>query len=94
MTNKSYLFSISLNVPRVCVGRLINKKENNMKDLKLNIHAVSGSSPKLHKCTGYWSHNSDGSEFDCGYDTIIDCDHCKYSVGKKDPEAKCNQNYR
>jgi len=29
-------------------------------------------------------------EFDCGYPTTITCDECKYGVGKKDPEAKCN----
>ena len=32
-----------------------------------------------------------GAEYDCGYNTIIDCDECKYGGGRKDPEAKCNQ---
>lgn len=32
--------------------------------------------------------NGDG---DCDYDTDILCEECKYSGGKKDPEAKCNQ---
>ena len=30
-------------------------------------------------------------EFDCGYYTTILCEDCKYGLGRKDPEAKCNQ---
>ena len=30
----------------------------------------------------------------CDYNTMIDCDECKYGVGSKNPEAKCNQDYR
>jgi len=32
-------------------------------------------------------------DYDCGYNTKITCDDCKYnnSPGRKDPEAKCNQ---
>lgn len=32
-------------------------------------------------------------EWDCGYDTTIDCEDCKYGGlgGRKNPEAKCNQ---
>jgi len=43
---------------------------------------------KHPKCKGnfdYWG------EFDCDYPTTIICDDCKYGVGRKDPEAKCNQ---
>lgn len=29
---------------------------------------------------------------DCGYNTTLTCDECKYGFGKKDPEAKCNSN--
>lgn len=42
---------------------------------------------KHPKCLG------DGID-DCGYYTTIDCDDCKYNntpYGKKNPEAKCNQ---
>ncbi len=42
------------------------------------------------KCLG------DGFE-DCGYNTMISCDECKYNnspLGKKDPNAKCNQAQR
>jgi hypothetical protein len=30
-------------------------------------------------------------DYDCGYVTTITCDECKYCVGRKNPEAKCNQ---
>lgn len=32
-------------------------------------------------------------EWDCGYNTTIDCEDCKYggSGGRKNPEARCNQ---
>jgi len=30
-------------------------------------------------------------DYDCGYDSTLDCDDCKYGMGKKDPEEKCNQ---
>ncbi len=37
------------------------------------------------------NHPLDPVEYECGYDTIIDCDECKYGGGRKNPEAKCNQ---
>ena len=46
---------------------------------------------KHPKCQGekdYWG------EFDCGYGTTLLCEDCRYCVGakgRKDPEAKCNQ---
>ena len=42
------------------------------------------------KCLGYYDYYGD---FDCGYQTSITCEDCKYGVcgGRKDPEAKCNQ---
>jgi hypothetical protein len=43
---------------------------------------------KHPKCLGekdYWG------EFDCGYQTTLMCEDCKYGLGRKDPEAKCNQ---
>jgi len=44
-------------------------------------------------CRGYYIETDCGTEFDCGYNTIIDCEDCKYGVngGRKDPEATCNQ---
>jgi hypothetical protein len=45
--------------------------------------------PKKHpKCKGYktWE-----GEFDCAYDTTLDCEDCKYGLGRKDPKAKCNR---
>ncbi len=67
----------------------MNKVEKMIKELKpqLNILAVSGSSSRHPLCKG------DGIDH-CDYYTTIDCDECKYGGGRKDPEAKCNQNYR
>ena len=46
-------------------------------------------------CKGYKEWTDFGYEYDCGYDTTLDCGDCKYCknrVGRgKDPEAKCNQ---
>jgi hypothetical protein len=56
--------------------------------------SVSGSSEKHPKCKGFKYWTDCGYEFDCGYDSTVDCDECKYGGGRKDPEAKCNQNYR
>lgn len=44
-------------------------------------------------CKGYRTDGPDGYDFDCEYDTTINCDDCKYSNarGRKDPAAKCNQ---
>jgi hypothetical protein len=30
-------------------------------------------------------------DYDCGYNTTLDCEECKYGDGKKDPAAKRNQ---
>ena len=43
---------------------------------------------KHPKCKGFYHFDGD---FDCGYDTILDCEDCKYGSGRKDPEAKCNK---
>jgi len=44
------------------------------------------------KCKG-WSDNTPdaGIEFECGYESYLSCEECKYGLGRKDPEAKCNQ---
>ena len=48
--------------------------------------------PRHPKCLGFFTEDIGwGSEFDCGYDTTLDCEDCKYGIGRKDPEAKCNQ---
>jgi hypothetical protein len=73
----------------------MNKLEKMIKELKtqLNILGVSGSY-KHPKCKSYeCNHPLDPVEYDCEYLTKIDCDDCKYNRrgGRKDPEAKCNQ---
>jgi len=75
----------------------MNKAERLLKGLKpqLNILDVSCSSLRHPKCKGFKTPDVGwGSDYDCGYDTTIDCDECKYGGGRKDPEAKCNTNYR
>jgi hypothetical protein len=47
---------------------------------------------KSSGCAGFKSYGPDFTwDYDCGYNTTIDCDECKYAGGRKDPEAKCNQ---
>ncbi len=44
------------------------------------------------KCKGSHDMTPDaGFEFECGYESYLDCGECKYGLGRKDPEAKCNQ---
>lgn len=45
---------------------------------------------KAYQCNAYM----DPIEYNCEYDTKIDCDECRYGKagGRKNPEAKCNQN--
>ena len=62
--------------------------QRNRLDSKLHIGDVSNRLDTRHpKCLG------DGVD-DCGYNTTIDCEDCKFNnapYGKKDPTAKCNQ---
>ena len=50
---------------------------------------------KHPKCEGYRVETPNGTEYDCGYDTTITCEECRYCAmnnGRgKDPAAKCNQ---
>ena len=50
-----------------------------------------GDKQKPPKCKGYAVDTPNGWDFDCRYDTTLDCDECKYGAGRKDPEAKCNK---
>lgn len=34
------------------------------------------------------AHNGD---YGCEYHSTLSCDDCKYGVGRRDPEAQCNQ---
>ncbi len=46
-------------------------------------------------CKGSWSNvSSEPDDFECDYNTTIECDDCKYcgpGYGRKDPAAACNQ---
>ena len=55
---------------------------------------LTNNKTKHSKCiTIQCNHPLDPIEYECGYYTTIDCDECKYNEhgGRKDPEAKCNQ---
>ncbi len=59
-----------------------------MKDKINNYIAENERQVKHPKCLGekdYWGY------FYCGYQSVLMCEDCKYGLGKKDPEAKCNQ---
>jgi hypothetical protein len=47
------------------------------------------SAEKHPKCKGYMMLFT--GDYDCAYNTNLSCEECKYGVGRKDPEAKCNQ---
>jgi hypothetical protein len=61
-------------------------KMNTISDLEKSLD----SSKKNDGCLGYSDREGD---YDCGYQTIIICEECKYSGcgGRKDPAAKRNQ---
>jgi len=73
-------------------GKVMTKKSTKEFKPRLDILDVYNSYSKHPKCKGFkipdigW-----GYDYDCGYNTSIDCDECKYGSGKKDPEAKCNR---
>jgi len=44
------------------------------------------------KCEGYYDAHT--GDYGCGYSTKLMCEECKYcidGIGRKDPEAKCNE---
>jgi len=45
---------------------------------------------KHPKCTGYYDEWN--GDYGCHYNSSLSCEECKYGCGRKDPEAKCNQN--
>ena len=47
---------------------------------------------KNNKCKGFiqWEFGLE-HDHDCGYNTSIACDDCKYGGGNKNPEVKCNK---
>ena len=62
-----------------------------LESLEILKNELSGNN-QHPKCKGYtipdigW-----GVEYDCHYESNLCCDDCKYGGGRKDPEAKCNQ---
>lgn len=64
------------------------------RDKKNDYQRPTGKKDKQEKISGcqtyydYWN-----GDYECSYNTTIDCDDCKYGScgGRKDPAAKCNQ---
>lgn len=60
----------------------------------ISITTKSDNTPnrKKHpKCLGEYTCGPEFTEFECGYSSVLMCEECKYGLGRKDPEAKCNQ---
>lgn len=57
--------------------------------LILDVIQVSNKPKKHPKCLG--TYDEWNGDYDCGYYTKLLCEECKYGLGRKDPEAKCNQ---
>ena len=56
--------------------------------------SMASMNAKRHpKCKGRQHYNYDYIEFECGYETNLECEDCKYGPcgGRKDPAAKCNR---
>jgi hypothetical protein len=60
-----------------------------MKTFRINNLLDTGT--RHPKCLGYEINTTDCRDYDCEYGSNLTCEECKYGVGKKDPEAKCNQ---
>ncbi len=63
----------------------------NTMDKSIKLFNISNDvKPLKHpKCKGVYDEWSGYS--DCEYNTTLMCEDCKYGVGRKNPEAKCNQ---
>ena len=57
---------------------------------ELNIFLHKHKDFKHHKCKLIYDQFT--GDYDCGYNTILVCEECKYGLGHKNPEAKCNTN--
>lgn len=56
------------------------------------LNPIKNNTNRHPRCKGIVLEYNDGEfEYDCSYNTSLDCDDCKYGIGRKDPEAKCNQ---
>ena len=68
--------------------------ERNKTKSKLGIPVVGVSfGERKAGCLGYETVDlGNGVDYECGYNTKIDCDECKFGGGRKNPEAKVNQN--
>lgn len=68
-----------------------------MKNLIIRVREINNKfldsyKPRHPKCLGYQTVDvGNGSEYDCEYGSNLDCEDCKYGLGRKNPEAKCNQ---
>jgi hypothetical protein len=63
-----------------------------MSDLLERIQKEQGAAsgrPTPISCAGYWTHNMDGSEFDCEYEHAgeVLCENCVVNGGRMDPRT-------
>ena len=38
-------------------------------------------------CLGYWTHTTNGSDFDCEYEPVFVCEECVVNGGPHDPRC-------
>lgn len=75
-------------------GRFIAKSDAHVKEISYYLstdqEVLCGRCAKTDFCKGYWSRTVDGNEFDCEYNTSIDCGECMFGEhgGKKDPRSQ------
>lgn len=67
------------------------KKTETVDDVLQNIDGYIPERPRNVGCKGFKYMTDCGWEYDCGYNTTLDCEECKYGGGRKNPESKKNQ---
>ena len=72
----------------------MNSKNWNKLLVSILANPKKEGSVKHPKCLGYSTNTMNGIEYDCGYNTTINCEDCRYCLGtggRKNPQAKINQ---
>lgn len=59
--------------------------------MKLILDVIENNIPSTQQCP-HGVYDEFNGDFDCGLDTKLICEDCKYGMGRKDPNAKCNRN--
>ena len=70
---------------------MANKLGMSLEDVTTSLELLKTSTESKHpKCSGYYDEWN--GDYGCHYNSVLSCEECKYGLGRKDPEAKCNQN--